>query len=123
MTHSLRLFTLAGAFALALLAVPAFSAEKMEKGEKKEAPAGQEGTWVGQLGSSGGGADASLKAKDGKTLQLWGGDADVKKQIAELLHKKSGASVSGTLAPDGTNVKVSSISAEEGSKDKKRKGK
>src|SRR4051812_35210083 len=92
------------------------SAAQAEEPKKDEAPKGTAVSLEGSLGSPNGGGQAILKVKDEKknTKQytLWAKD-DVAKQLAELLkdHKKgSDVNVSGTLAADGVNVQVTSIS-------------
>jgi opacity protein-like surface antigen len=98
---------------VALLALPAQAADAAAD-KKPAAPAGQDGSWIGQLGPSSGGGDASLKSKDDKkTYVLWAADADVKKQIGEMLKKHGNVTASGSLAADGTSIKVTSISFQE----------
>jgi len=104
-------------FILPLAVAMLFStALRAEEAKKDDAPKGTSVSLEGSLANPSNGGQASLKVKDEKkntkTYTLWAKD-DVAKQLAELLkdHKKgSDVNVSGTLAPDGVNIQVSSIS-------------
>lgn len=99
--------------------------EKAPKEEAKKdapAPAGKEETLKGLLGTNSEGR-TTLKVKGEektspvKTYILWP-DADTAKTLAELVKKKADAEVTGLIAPDGVNVKVSRVSEAEKKKKK-----
>ena len=114
MKSVLRLAMVAGICSIALLSLPARCADTTDN-KKPAAPAGQDGSWVGQLGPSSGAGDATLKSNDDKkTYVLWAADADVKKQLADTAKKHGTTTASGMLAPDGVNIKVTSVSFKEG---------
>ena len=90
------------------------------------APKGTEGSWEGTIGASQGQGQAVLhikpekdKKSDLKELVLWADTASLKSEIEDAIKKHATVKVSGTLAPNNSDVKVTTISIEE----KKKKGK
>ena len=116
---------LVAALALAAGAAEEKAAKDEAKTEAKKdtpAPAPKELTTVkGLLSASEGRTTLKVKSEEkstpNKTYVLWP-DADTAKTLAELAKKKAEAEVTGQLAPDGVNMKVSSVSEV---KDKKKK--
>lgn len=100
----------------------------MKKPETPAAPAapkGTDGTWEGSIATSQGQGQAVLhikpqkdKKSDLKELVLWADTASLKSEIEDAIKKHATVKVSGTLAPNNSDVKVTSISIEE-----KKKGK
>jgi len=102
-----------------MLAVFVCSARAADLKPSDAKPAGKDGTWTGTIGASQGAGLAVVhvrpdknKKDDPKELTLYAEDKDVKNSIATLTAKHVFVSVSGTLAPDNTSVKVSSINEE-----------
>jgi len=91
-----------------------------EAAKDAAAPAGAQQSLKGDLGISSDGKTV-LRVKEEKspvkTYILWP-DASVAKSLADLAKKKALAEVTGTVAPDGVNVKVSAVSEEKREKAK-----
>lgn len=121
----MKAFLLAIPFALAVCLASAQAADKPEM-KKPDAPAGTDGSWSGTLGASQGKGVAVLhikqekdKKSDLKELVLWADTDSLKNEIATALSKHSAVKVNGSLAPNNSDVKVTSITVEE----MKKKGK
>jgi len=96
-------------------------AKKEEPKKTETPPAGAQQTLTGDLGvtSDGKAVLRSREDKTNKTYVLYPENADVGKTLAALAKKKAHAEVTGVVAPDGINVKVSSVTEK---KDDKKKG-
>jgi hypothetical protein len=102
-------------FVFLLLGFTAKAAEAPKDGKAATAPApaGKEETFSGQLGDGSDGRPFLKVKVDGaasavKSYSLWA-EGDLKKQLDALAKKKAKAEVTGVVAPDGVNMKVTAI--------------
>ena len=66
------------------------------------------GQWSGYLSASNGAGIAILRT-EGAELALWSDSTGVRSELQALLKKHAHVQISGTLASDGRNIKVTSV--------------
>ena len=95
---------------VAAVLTAAYAEEKKPKDTAKPATEGKEGNWEGTIvASPTGQGHFGLNLKDDpKTMVLWADDM-VLRQLEKAKKDNAGVKVSGTLAADGINVKVASV--------------